>query len=244
MSFLKKKKRRKNRFKIVNKVEEEKEPERNTKESKQGKLMGGEVEVTIHEMNSALNQKILLSQEEFSNVSGDMMIEMTYTTLENKEEVFCFKFKSEFLSDFMDGREAKMSLDVGFCTENNLQISDFKGKKVHWRSMGISEQHKNKVAVVEIGFKNQYVSLRDLKEISKELSHQFVYMKEEIDVNGFDIKIMGLKDLDSSDLRFGLICPEFSKMNFYSLSSKVLITVQICQETFEFSNTRDLTYSR
>lgn len=244
MSFLKKKKRRKNRFKIVNKVEEEKEPDRNTKETKEGSLVVGEVEISIHEMNSALNRKILLSKEDFSNVREDMMVEMSYLNKDHKEEMFCFRFKSEYLSDFMDNRQAKISFDVGFCAEKNLEISDIRGRKVKWRSMGLSEQHKNKVAVIEVGFKNQYISLRDLKEISKELSHQFVYVKEEIDVNGFDIKIMGLKDLGSSDMKFGLICPEFSKINFYSLSSKVLITLQICQETFEFSNTRELTYSR
>lgn len=250
MSFLKRK-RRKNRFKKA-KEETEKMETVNEVSREDGGLMTGEVELTLHEQNSSMNHSILLSTEEFGGLQEGVIIEITYDLeIEKKGKIkkksnnmFCFPFKRKYLTDYLNSRQAKMSFEAKYCDTKKLEFCLLKGKKVKWRALNLTEQHERKIAVIEIGFKNQYISLRDLKEISTDLSHRFVSIDEEIEIDGFDIKVTAMRNLKSQPVKFGLICPKYSQINFYSLSSKVLITLQICQEMFEFSNNRDLTFSR
>ena len=97
------------------------------------------------------------------------------------------------------------------------------------------------IANIDINFKNQYISMRDILEIDKSLVSKFVMIGENIKVKGFDLNIHSMKNKEGENVSFGVIKDAETKLNYFSVGARVVVTVEISKNSFEFSNTGKLT---
>ena len=131
-----------------------------------------------------------------------------------------------------------------------------------WKILSPSEIEKMTLSKVEISFDQQYISMRDIDLINSSIAGKFVSTGQVIEVEGFDIKYESLEmpispdrdDLqDSREVKetkkvsYGIISlmdstvKERTKIEYSSLTSKLLITIEISKEAAEFSNQGELT---
>jgi len=252
MSFLPGKRTRKNRWKKV-KAEEIAPPSRGlSMHEDDGKIFGledkGDSILAVHTKADHRGQQILLDATIFKSLPPESIIEITFEEEGNSNAIYCFDNRMEYHTDILKNRPDKISIDVEFSMKQfGYKVA---GQSVKWRRLLDSETEKLNLTSVEITFKNQYFSLRDIAQINKSLEGRFVKVGDEICLDGFDFKLEELNREEESNVdrntkvSFGVIREQLTKINYCSLSSCMLITVEISKEAVNFSNQGDLTINR
>ena len=204
---------------------------------------GGLFTLSFHEKSQTLNQHILLSEDLFMPFKAGSIIKIETITspTHNSDPIdpICFELKPEYLSKLLDNRgDKKISFSLAFAEKLKMNIrkpsSSF--EDLEWHVCGQKEISELELDHVEMSFKSQYLSLRDINEINHGLEGVFIMIGDKMVVNGFDVEVMGLRDGLSQEVPFGIVKVGRTKINFFSLSSKVVLTVQICRESFLYTS--------
>lgn len=205
----------------------------------------GEIQITQHERNQSIDKIILLSNSEFKNVKENSLIalyqddSMIQNNLHNA--LFVFRMQGKYLSDYLDRRDQKMSFDKAFSQRNLLNVKLYQNLTLGWKVLSQSEIDSMKIDYIEINFKGQYISMRDILEINKSLDQKFITIGENVKVKGFDLSIRNMKNKVGREVNFGVIKAGETNLNYFSVGARVVVTVEISQNSFEFSNTGKLT---
>lgn len=187
----------------------------------------------------------MLSNSEFKNVKENSLIAlfqdemMILNNLHNA--LFVFKMQTKYLSDLLDNRDQKVSLDKQFSQRNNLNIKLYKNITLRWKVLNPESLESLAISKAEITFKGQYISMRDILEINKSLCEKLIMIGENISVKGFDLGIKSMTNKQGALVNFGIIKAGVTKINYFSLGARVVILVEISKNSFEFSNTGKLT---
>jgi hypothetical protein len=78
--------------------------------------------------------------------------------------------------------------------------------------------------------------MRDIYDINHSLHDKFLMIGEHMRIEGFDISIREMRNKREALLNWGIVKKGVTKINYFSTSARVIITVEISKKTFQFSN--------
>jgi Vacuolar membrane-associated protein Iml1 len=117
----------------------------------------GEIEITQHERNESINKTIMMSQSEFKNIKHNNLIALYIDESDIQENIhnslFIFKMELNYLSDFLDRRDQKISFDKSFSERNKFTVKNYLKIKIRWKVLQQKDIERLSLSKVEINFK-------------------------------------------------------------------------------------------
>lgn len=89
---------------------------------------------------------------------------------------------------------------------------------------------------VELSFKDQFVSRRDMWKITQQLQFMTVYKSKQLEYNGLRTRVRALYTNEGKELRNGIIDIAKTKFSFFSKSSQLQILVEASSDMFSFDH--------
>lgn len=93
---------------------------------------------------------------------------------------------------------------------------------------------------MELSFKDQFVSRRDMWKITQKLHRLTVYKFKQLEINGIRAKIKGLYNNQMKEQLNGIIDISMTKFSFFSKSSQAQILIEASSDMYSFDHNGQL----
>lgn len=92
------------------------------------------------------------------------------------------------------------------------------------------------VSRVELSFKDQFVSRRDMWKITQMLNLQSVYKHKKFNINDIRCRVRALFDENGKEINNGLIDVKRVKFSFFSKSPQSQILIEVSSDMYKFDH--------
>ena len=152
---------------------------------------------------------------------------------EDKEINLYIQPKDKYFVEELAGDEISASFDLDYAKKNKILVNK-SVQQFEWKILTKKEITSLELDLVIMTFKNQYISLKDISEIEKDmLSSQENYLmttNEKLHLKGFDLEIKQLYR-KNEPVNSGVLKKDKTFIKYLSITSNLKILLEISKET-------------